>query len=88
MSESHALEGLFIPFFLLIHVTGLLLDKISSTRMSSRTPPNRFIQYPSDEFSLNGYKRNNYKIYGLTDFDIEYCGLDQPGAPEPQCQVG
>ena len=32
----------------------------------------------------NGYKRQDYYNQGYTDTDIEYWGLDQPGAPEPE----
>ena len=35
-----------------------------------------------DQFP-NGYTREDYHRHGFTDFDIEYWGLDQPGAPEP-----
>ncbi len=31
----------------------------------------------------NGYQRQDYYAYGINDADIEYWGLDQPGAPEP-----
>jgi hypothetical protein len=37
----------------------------------------------SEERLPNGYTRKDYYDYGFTDFDIEYWGLDRPGAPEP-----
>ena len=45
-------------------------------------------KYSSDnqgeDFLPNGRKRQEYYDAGLSDTDIEYWGLDQPGAPEPQ----
>ena len=38
---------------------------------------------PSEERLPNGYTRKDYYDHGFTDFDIEYWGMDQPGAPEP-----
>jgi hypothetical protein len=38
---------------------------------------------PDDEILPGGYTRGEYKAYGATDGDIEYWGLDQPGAPDP-----
>jgi hypothetical protein len=39
---------------------------------------------PSSEERLpNGYTRKDYYDNGFTDFDIEYWGMDQPGAPDP-----
>ncbi len=37
----------------------------------------------SDERLPNGYTRKDYYDLGFTDFDIEYWGMDQPGAPGP-----
>jgi len=37
----------------------------------------------SEERLPNGYTRKDYNDYGLTEFDIEYWGMDQSGAPEP-----
>ena len=37
----------------------------------------------SEEQLPNGYTRKDYYDFGFTDFDIEYWGMDQPGAPEP-----
>ena len=31
----------------------------------------------------NGYSRKDYYAKGFSDMDIEYRGLDQPGAPPP-----
>ncbi len=31
----------------------------------------------------NGSTRKDYYNHGFTDFDIEYWGMDQPGAPDP-----
>lgn len=46
--------------------------------------PSRFDSKSQDENSLpNGYTRQDYYDYGYSDFDIEYSGLDQPGAPSP-----
>ena len=38
---------------------------------------------PSKERLPNGYTRKEYHEYGFTDYDIEFWGLDQPGAPDP-----
>ncbi len=39
---------------------------------------------PSSEERLpNGYTRKDYHDYGFSDFDIEFLGMDQPGAPGP-----
>jgi hypothetical protein len=38
---------------------------------------------PSEERLPNGYTRKDYHDYGFTDYDIEFWGLDQPGAPSP-----
>lgn len=38
---------------------------------------------PSDDQLPNRYQRRDYYRYGFTDFDIEYWGMDQSGAPEP-----
>jgi hypothetical protein len=43
-----------------------------------------FCNEPSpDERLPNGYTRKDFYEYGFTDFDIEYWGMDQPGAPGP-----
>ena len=31
----------------------------------------------------NGYTRKDYFDHGFSDFDIEFWGMDQPGAPGP-----
>ena len=31
----------------------------------------------------NGYRRDEYHSYGISDFEIEFWELDQPGAPAP-----
>ena len=50
----------------------------------SNRKPTRFDANSQDENSLpNGYTRQDYYDYGYSDFDIEYWGLDQPGAPRP-----
>ena len=36
-----------------------------------------------DEVLPNGWRRKDYYEYGLTDNDLEFWGLDLPGAPEP-----
>ena len=38
---------------------------------------------PPNEQLPNGYTRKDYYDFGLSDFDIEYWGMDQPGAPGP-----
>ena len=35
----------------------------------------------SEERLPNGYTRKDYYDYGFTDFDLEYWGMDKPGAP-------
>ena len=51
---------------------------------SSNRNPSRFDLNERDENSLpNGYTHKDYYDYGYSDFDIEYWGLDQPGAPSP-----
>lgn len=37
----------------------------------------------SNDLLLSGYRRSEYHRYGVTDEDIEFWGLDQPGAPPP-----
>jgi hypothetical protein len=37
----------------------------------------------SDAPLPSGHQRSEYHRYGLTDEDIEFWGLDQPGAPPP-----
>jgi hypothetical protein len=34
-----------------------------------------------DELLPSGYRRSEYRAYGATDDDIQFWGLDQPGAP-------
>ena len=41
-----------------------------------------FDNEPND-FLPNGHTRQEYYDAGLSDTDIEYWGLDQPGAPAP-----
>ena len=50
-----------------------LFDSIQSTSASSS----------SDKLLSSGYLRSDYRSYGATDEDIEFWGLDQPGAPPP-----
>jgi hypothetical protein len=50
-----------------------LFDSTQSTSASSS----------SDELLPSGYLRSDYRSYGATDEDIEFWGLDQPGAPPP-----
>ena len=38
----------------------------------------------NDELLLSGYRRSEYHKYGATDEDIDFWGLDQPGAPAPE----
>ena len=38
---------------------------------------------PLSETLPNGYRRDEYHSYGISDFEIEFWGLDQPGAPAP-----
>jgi len=37
----------------------------------------------SDDLLPSGHRRSEYHRYGATDGDIEFWGLDQPGAPPP-----
>jgi hypothetical protein len=39
---------------------------------------------PSSGLLPSGYSRSEYRDYGATDDDIEFWGLDQPGAPPPE----
>jgi len=36
-----------------------------------------------DDRLPSGYRRSDYYRYGITDDDIAFWGLDQPGAPPP-----
>lgn len=36
-----------------------------------------------DDQLPSGYRRSDYYRYGITDDDITFWGLDQPGAPPP-----
>ncbi len=36
-----------------------------------------------DELLPNGHKRSDYYDLGYSDSDIEFWGLNQPGAPDP-----
>lgn len=38
----------------------------------------------TDEELDSGYTRGEYYEYGLDDIEIEFWGLDQPGAPAPE----
>ena len=38
----------------------------------------------SEEVLPNGYNRKDYYSQGYSDFDIEFWGLDQSGAPSPE----
>jgi hypothetical protein len=51
--------------------------------MSNRYFQDLWDDVSSDERLPNGYTRKDYYDHGFTDFDIEYWGMDQPGAPEP-----
>ena len=37
-----------------------------------------------DDMLPSGYRRSDYRLYGATDDDIDFWGLDHPGAPPPQ----
>ena len=37
----------------------------------------------SDDLLPSGHSRSEYRRYGVTDEDIKFWGLDQPGAPPP-----
>lgn len=39
--------------------------------------------HPIDQILPNGYTRDEYHSFGISDFEIEFWGLDQPGAPPP-----
>ncbi len=45
--------------------------------------PSRGYSPPRSNVLPSGYRRSDYHYYGATDDDIEYWGLDQPGAPAP-----
>ena len=61
-----------------------------STRSYSSSPP-AYSSYSNmdfygndpEEVLPNGWRRKDYYEYGLTDNDLEFWGLDLPGAPEP-----
>ena len=60
-----------------------MVDKVKSNEWSRYVPPDTSAKYLYDKHLPNGYTRNDYKEFGFTDFDIEFWGLDQPGAPDP-----
>ncbi len=37
----------------------------------------------TNEVLPNGHTRGEYYDQGYSDYDIEFCGLDLPGAPSP-----
>lgn len=66
------------------------ISKSKTIYTSSNLPRTSRLEYPmfdynnsEDEILPSGYRRSDYHAYGLTDFDIELWGLDQPGAPNP-----
>lgn len=53
-------------------------------RHDPRDPSNQFLHGDEgDDLLASGYSRSEYRSYGITDEDIEFWGLDQPGAPPP-----
>jgi len=36
-----------------------------------------------EETLPNGFRRSDYHEYGISDGDIDFFGLDKPGAPPP-----
>ncbi len=77
------MDGIILLLILAITVIALLIDKVRGSTTSVRT----FYHLPQsdsgDDILPNGFRRSDYREFGLTDFDIEYWGLDQPNAPEP-----
>jgi hypothetical protein len=66
------------------------ISKSKTTYSPSNLPRTSRLEYPTfhynnleDEILPSGYRRSDYHAFGLTDFDIELWGLDQPGAPDP-----
>ena len=57
---------------------------VNDERHDSRPPLGQFLpEDKSDELLPSGYWRSEYHSCGFTDEDIEFWGLDQPGAPPP-----
>jgi hypothetical protein len=58
---------------------------LSSNLMSSGYSRSRYQGYGATDDAIlpSGYRRSEYREYGATDDDIQFWGLDQPGAPPP-----
>ena len=48
------------------------------------SPGRRSNRATKDDVFPNGYTYQDYAEYGFTEADMDFWGLDQPGAPEPQ----
>ena len=59
-------------------VVGDLLNGMFTPKSGGYVPP------PSSDLLPSGHRRSEYHRYGATDGDIEFWGLDQPGAPPPE----
>ena len=77
------MEALVLLFILFIFCFAWFLENVRGNGKSQHTPSHHVTLGPSNERLPNGYTRSDYRNYGMTDFDIEFWGLDQPGAPEP-----
>jgi hypothetical protein len=56
----------------------------SDKRHRPRNPFSRFwYRNKSGELLSSGYRRSEYHRHGVTDEDIDFWGLDQPGTPPP-----
>ncbi|MHA1278604.1 MAG: hypothetical protein ACTSQ8_15530 [Candidatus Helarchaeota archaeon] len=73
----------FVGFLILILIILWIVSIINKNSSHHRTK--YFHSVSKNKNTLpNGYSRQDYYAYGYSDFDIEYMGLDQPGAPSPQ----
>jgi len=77
------METIFLFFIVFIFGIAWILDKFRGNSKSYHLPRQHSKNSSSNDVLPSGYTRNDYKNYGFTDFDIEFLGLDQPGAPEP-----
>jgi len=87
------MEFIIVIFILFIMGIAWVVEKIQDATGSTNRS-SKHSSYQSNIYSHsashqnntlpNGYSRQDYYDYGYSDFDIEYWGLDQPGAPEPE----
>jgi len=63
------------------------LEQILSGNDSRHRPRNLFSRFlhrnKGDDLLPSGYRRSEYHRHGVTDDDIDFWGLDQPGTPPP-----